>query len=277
LRSTPSTAADPRSQLDDVRASLAEDDLRVGRSFADAERGRSIPGSVHRCTDLGRGERARPDVRKRHSERRRLGHQAIGDGQRGEPASDGERVHGDLAPGDELLDQHHAGAGLAEGELECVVELALPPDEHEPLLTLAVRRLDHARVAEAGGGRARLLPGRADHMPGVRNACLGELLALPELRGREDSRRRIDRVRKSEPFGDPGRDRNRPVDSRRDDPVDPLGRREPVDLRLVLDRDDRAAVGEPKSGGGRVAVDGDDEEVPLAGRLEQAELAGSRP
>ena len=60
------------------------------------------------------------------------------------------------------------------------------------------------------------------------------------------------------------------------DAVDPLRGGEPVDLGLVLDRDDRAAVGEAEAGRGRVAVDGDDEQAAVAGGLEQAELPGAR-
>ena len=60
------------------------------------------------------------------------------------------------------------------------------------------------------------------------------------------------------------------------DAVDALGGREPVDLGLVLDRDDRAPVGEAEAGRGRIAVDGDHEEAAVAGRLEEAELPGAR-
>jgi hypothetical protein len=83
-------------------------------------------------------------------------------------------------------------------------------------------------------------------------------------------------VRQADPVGDARGDRDRPVDPGRDDPVDVLRRDQPVDLRLVLDRDDRPAVGEAKAACGRVAIDGDDEQVPLTGGLEQTELAGSR-
>jgi hypothetical protein len=212
-----------------------------------------------------------------HAERRRLGHLSVGDGQRREAAADGERVHGHLAPGDELLDQHDARPGLAERERERVLELPLASDEHEPLLALTIGRLDHTRVSESGRSLARLLRGRANDVPRARDPGRGEPLALSKLRGREDRGRRIDRMRERQPLGDPGGDRYRPVDPGRDDPVDALGCGQPVDLGLVLDRDDRPAIGEAESGRGRVTVDGDDEEVSLAGRLEQAELAGPRP
>jgi hypothetical protein len=75
---------------------------------------------------------------------------------------------------------------------------------------------------------------------------------------------------------DPGRDRHRPVDPGRDHAVDSLRGGETVDLRLVLDRDDRAAVGEAKAGRGRVAVDGDDEQAALAGGFEETELSCAR-
>jgi hypothetical protein len=108
------------------------------------------------------------------------------------------------------------------------------------------------------------------------DAGLGEALALAELRGGEHGGGRVDRVRERLALGDPGGDRDRPVDPGRDQPVDPLGRGEAVDLRLVLDRDDRAAVGEAEPGGGGIAVDGDDEQPPVAGGLEEPELSCAR-
>ena len=54
--------------------------------------------------------------------------------------------------------------------------------------------------------------------------------------------------------------------------VDVLRDREAVDLRLVLDGDDRPPVGVAEPGRRRVAVDRDHEEAATAGRFEEAEL-----
>jgi len=83
-------------------------------------------------------------------------------------------------------------------------------------------------------------------------------------------------VRQHLALRDPGGDRHRPVDPWRDQPVDPLRGGEAVDLRLVLDRDDRAAIGKPKAGCRGVAVDGDDEQAALARGFEETELPGAR-
>ena len=214
---------------------------------------------------------------ERDAERRRLRDDAVGDGQRREPALDGERVHGHLAPGDELLDQHDARPRFAEREREGRVELLLGAHEHEPLLALAVGRLDHARVAERGRRGGGLLERGADDVARVGDARLGEALALAELRGGQHGGGRVDRVRQRLALGDPRGDRDRPVDARRDQAVDPLRGGEAVDLGLVLDRDDRAAVGEAEAGRGRVAVDGHDEQAAVTGGLEESELAGARP
>ena len=79
-------------------------------------------------------------------------------------------------------------------------------------------------------------------------------------------------MRQAEALGDPRRDPDRPVGSRRDDPVDLARPGEPLDPRLVLGRDHRALVGEGEPGGERVAVDGDHREVAGRRGLEQAEL-----
>ena len=73
-----------------------------------------------------------------------------------------------------------------------------------------------------------------------------------------------------------GRDADRPVGARRDDPVDVAGPGQPVDRLLVLRRDDRALVREGEAGRLRVAVDRNHLDVrPAAGRLEQPELGGT--
>ena len=66
--------------------------------------------------------------------------------------------------------------------------------------------------------------------------------------------------------------RDRPVDPGRDQPVDALGLRQPVDALLVLRGDERPPVGEGEPDRARVPVGGDDEEPVLAGGGEEAEL-----
>jgi len=79
-------------------------------------------------------------------------------------------------------------------------------------------------------------------------------------------------VRQTEAVGNPGGDGDRPVDSGRHDPVDSLGTCKTVDARLVLGRDDRAAIGVAEAGSTRVAIAGHDVQPAVAGRAEQAEL-----
>ncbi len=79
-------------------------------------------------------------------------------------------------------------------------------------------------------------------------------------------------MRQAQALGDPCRDRDRPVDSRGDQPVDALGAREALDAGLVLRGDDRAAVGVAESRRRRVAVDGDDVQVTRARSGQQTQL-----
>jgi hypothetical protein len=111
----------------------------------------------------------------------------------------------------------------------------------------------------------------------MRDAGRGQPLALAKLRGRDLRDRRRERMRDREPLGRPRRDRDRIVDSRGDDAVDELGGGQPVDGGLVFHGHDRPPVGEAEPGGERIAVDGDDVQIAVAGRLEQPELCGPRP
>ena len=70
-------------------------------------------------------------------------------------------------------------------------------------------------------------------------------------------------------------DGDRPVDPRRDDPVDALRLGEPRDVLLVLGGDDRATVREREADGGGVAVGRDDEEPAVARTAQQPDLRGS--
>jgi hypothetical protein len=76
-------------------------------------------------------------------------------------------------------------------------------------------------------------------------------------------------------LGDAGRDRDRPVGARRDEPVDVECGDEPLDRRLVLRREDAAAVGVPEPGRRGIAVDDGDPQVEAVRRLEEAELRGA--
>ena len=79
-------------------------------------------------------------------------------------------------------------------------------------------------------------------------------------------------MRQREPFRDPRRDRDRPVDSRCDQSIDALRAREPLDSRLVLRRDDRAAIGVTEAGSGRITVEGDHVQLTRTRCGEQAQL-----
>ena len=102
-----------------------------------------------------------------------------------------------------------------------------------------------------------------------RSRCCCRETAICAVSGRE-------RMRQAEPLGDPGRDRDRVVGAGRDHAVDLLGPREPLDRRLVLDRDDRAPVGVAKAGRGRVAVGGDDGQARPRGRPRARRAAPGR-
>jgi hypothetical protein len=83
-------------------------------------------------------------------------------------------------------------------------------------------------------------------------------------------------MRDPDSLRDPCRDRDRPVDARRDDPVREIGLRKPLDPALVLGRDDRPPVGdgEPRRGG--IPVERDYLQVAAgASRFEQPELRGT--
>jgi hypothetical protein len=84
-------------------------------------------------------------------------------------------------------------------------------------------------------------------------------------------------MRKVEACGDPGRNGNGPVDSRRDDTLHPLGGRQHPDGRLVLRGYNRSAVDELEAGRGRIAVTGDDVEIALACSAQKSELGRAGP
>ena len=149
--------------------------------------------------------------------------------------------------------------------------------DRQAALPLAVGRLDDTRKAKVGCSLLRLVDGRADAERRVRDPGLGQTVALLELRNRELGHLRRERMRQVVPRRDACGDRDGKVDPGRDDAPDLLRRRQPVDRRLVLDRDDRPPVRMTEPGRRRVTVDGDDVEVALGGRFEQPELPGSCP
>ena len=227
--------------------------------------------------DRLRGERARPDVRERDAERRGLGDEAVGDGQRVEAALDREGVHRHLAalrraprraPSPPCATRERARTRRAE--------LVARRDDREAALPLPVGRLHDAREAEPLA-RLDVLGERHELASGLRHACLGESLALAAASRSRAPRRRDERVRQPEALRDPRGHRHGPVDPGGDDPVDALGAGEPVDRFLVLGRDDRAPVGDTKPDARRVPVGGDDEEPALAGRASSPSCAGPAP
>ena len=143
---------------------------------------------------------------------------------------------------------------------------ALSSTTVEAFLALAVDRLDDGRQ------RQPLLGDVATCHARLRDVVLGESLALAVLEDGERGRLRRDRMREACVRGDACRDRDRPVDAWRDDPVHLLGARELADRRLVLDGHDRPPVGELEADRGRVAVTGDDVEPPLPGGAVQPQL-----
>jgi hypothetical protein len=74
---------------------------------------------------------------------------------------------------------------------------------------------------------------------------------------------------------DARRHADRPVRPRGDDSVDREGGDQALDRRLVLRREDAAAVGEAEAGRGRIAVDDGDPQAAFVRRLEQPELCGT--
>jgi len=71
---------------------------------------------------------------------------------------------------------------------------------------------------------------------------------------------------------DTGSDRDRPVRARRDDPVEVERAREPLDRRLVLRRDDAAAIRQTEPDRARVPVRDRSPHASRPGRLEQPDL-----
>ena len=143
---------------------------------------------------------------------------------------------------DELLDEGGAAARGRDRSTEGGRELtAVPHDRNR--VAAAVRRLDHARHADVEMRVCRQPPGD------VRDAGLGEALALPDPRGRDRRGRRRERMREAEPLRHARGDPDRRVRSGRRDAVDRLRLGQPVDRRLVVGWNQRPAVDEREAGG----------------------------
>ena len=213
----------------------------------------------------GGGPRAAsgPGVGERDPECGRLGGDPISDRERDEAAPDRERVDRHLLPRHELLDEALARARDAQGLLDRPRQVARRVDEREASLPLAVRCLDDARKPEGTRSGGRALRGAGERVAGLRYPRLREPLALAQLRDRERGGVGVERMPKPEAIREPSRDRHRPVDPGRYDPVDGIRAREPVEALLVLGRDDRAPVRVLEARGGGVAVAGDHEQAAL--------------
>ena len=179
-----------------------------------------------------------------------------------------EPDHRQLRPRCELLDQGQIAARLESGRFDRGGEPGCAPDQRQPYLALPVRRLDDARRLHDG----QRVPRRHHPPPRLRHARLVEPLALAHFVDRQHRRLRRQRMRQSGALGDPRRQSDRPVGSRRDQPLDAEGSDEPVDRSLILRRQDAAPIGETEAGRGGVPVDDGEPDPASASRLEQPEL-----
>ena len=271
------TAAEPRRHLAYAGPRFRDEHLRVARARFDPERGGGGARSVDRRADLAGLELAGPGVHERDTERGRLGGQAVGHRQRMEPPADGEPVDRHLAALDVLLDEQRRAPRGVEGHLDGRRDTLYLRHERQPALALPIRSFHHARIPQFLRRGSCLVGSRADDVPRLRNTGGREGFPLTKLRRRERAGLGRDGMRDAEPLGDTRRDRDGPVDSRRDDPVDALGDGEPLDPRLVLRGDDRAAVRIAEARGSRIAIERDHvEPVPSCSR-EQPELGRPRP
>ena len=173
-----------------------------------AERGRRSGRGLDRGADLRRLELGGPDVRERDAERGRGCLLAVGDRQRHEAAVEGERVDRHDAAADELLDEAVVAARLGERVRRRARERVAVGREPDAAFAGAVGRLDHDGEAELLGGRCDLGERPADARARLRDSGRREALALALPRDGELRRLRRQRMRKAEPLGDPGGDRD---------------------------------------------------------------------
>ena len=188
-----------------------------------------------------------------------------------------------------VVDRDPAAPGFRFADRRCILSTEDEPAIERLITALAIDGIVSpgtdwpvgvaARVAERAGLPHPIEPATAVLATNKlrQRERLAEALPLPELVRREHRRRRLDRVREPAALGDPRCDADRPVRPRRDDPVDPEGADQPLDRRLVLGREDAAAIGEAEAGRGGIAVDHGDPEAARTRRLEQTELSGTGP
>ncbi len=253
------------SELDNTGAGRADTELGVGRALADADR---LGRGTRRFRARLRGDCARPGVGERDAERRRLRREAVGHGERVEPAACRERVDGDLRPLDKLLDEAGAAPGGLDGQLDRTGNPGCVVHDREPSLTLPVGRLHNAWWVDLEHllGRANQLPTR------LRHSGLRKPRPLAELRDGGRSRLGPERVGQAQAGRDAGRNGDGPVDPGRDQPLNGLRPRKALDPRLVLGREDCPSnrVAEPRRA--RIPVTGDHQAASLAGAAEEAQL-----
>ena len=261
-------AAEARRDLDHLRAVRPDPQLRVRGAVLDPERADGL-----RCDlrDLALRRGRGPDMGERDAEGGRVGRDPVRGHERPEDTADREADHRHLGPVDELFDEREAVTGRLPRDRDRLGEVGGVLDERQAQLALPVRRLHDDRPRHRG----QLVVGPDDPRARLGDSGLGEALALAQLVRGGDRRRRRDRVREAEALGDPRADADRPVGARRDDPVDVERVGEPLDRRLVLRREDAAAVGEPEAGRCRVAVDDGEPEPAPTRRFEQPELSGA--
>ena len=209
---------------------------------------------------------------ERDAEGRQRRGQAIGHRERIEVAAGREGVDGHLDARNVLLDEQRRRARRVERDTHGLGDVVCSPNEREPALTLAVGGFDHTGEADSLGGGSRFLRPGTDLVCGLRHPGLRETLALAQLRRRQRRRLGRDRMRQPQPFRNPCRDRDRPVDARRDQPVDSLCACEALDPGLVLRRDDRAPVGIAKARSGRISIERDHVQLTRTRRGKQAQL-----
>src|ERR671925_669041 len=142
-------AAEARGKLDHLRPVGSEPELRVRRAVLDPE---SLGGSLGRLDRPLVRALARPDVRERHPEGRRLGRHPVRHRERDETAPDREGIDRHLGPLDELLDERDPGARGLEGARDSRGEILGPRDEGQSPLPLPQLR-DRER---SRGGRERM-------------------------------------------------------------------------------------------------------------------------
>jgi hypothetical protein len=174
-------------------------------------------------------------VRQCDPERRGLGREAVGHGQRIEAALDRKRVDRHLRALHELLDERRGVARGLQRRFDRRRQLPLVANDAQAALSLPV-----GRFHDGGHGEPCFKPG--DKLPaGLGDPRSVEPLPLPGLGDGEARNGWLQRMRNPVPGGDAGCDADGPVDPRSDDPVDPFGRDQALDPALVLGRDDRAA------------------------------------